>query len=117
MKKFLMVTIFTVASLSAPIMVLADEKGSCHFHGNTAAASETVARCALQRKDLLIKNGKIDNSWQSVARDKIEQVDGKKGKEWMVTFLDQNAKDKKKETLYIYFTATGNFIAANFTGK
>ena len=117
MKKFLMVTIITMASLNATNLVLADERSSCHFHGNTAATSETVASCALQRKGMLIKNGKIDKSWQLVPQDKIEQVDGKKGKEWMVTFQDPNAKDKMKETLYMFFTATGNFIAANFTGK
>ena len=27
------------------------------------------------------------------------------------------AKDKAKETLYLFFTAPGNFIAANFTGQ
>ena len=116
MKKLLMVTIITGASLSA-IMVQADERSGCHFHGNTPATSETAASCALQRKGMLIKNGKIDKSWQLVPQDKIEQVDGKKGKEWMVTFKDSNAKDKTKERLYLYFTATGNFIAANFTGK
>jgi hypothetical protein len=44
-------------------------------------------------------------------------VDGKKGKEWKVAFKDPGAKDKSKETLYMFFTMTGNFIAANFTGK
>ncbi|KIO48683.1 DUF6488 family protein [Nitrosospira sp. NpAV] len=116
MKKILMVTIITAASLSAT-MVLADERSGCHFHGNTAATSETVASCAHQRKGILIKNGKIAKSWLSVPQDNIEQVDGKKGKEWVVTFKDPNAKDKTKETLHVYFTATGNFIAANFTGK
>lgn len=117
MKKLLMVTIIAAASLSATDWVLADERSSCHFHGNTAATSETVASCALQRKETLVKHGKIDESWQSIPQDKIEQVEGKKGKEWMVTFQDPNAKDKTKETLYIFFTTTGNFIAANFTGK
>lgn len=116
MKKLLMATIITAASLSATV-ALADERSGCHFHGNTSATSETVASCAFQRKGMLIKNGKIDKSWQSVPQDDIQQVDGKKGKEWMVTFRDPNAKDKTKEKLYIYFTVTGNFIAANFTGK
>jgi hypothetical protein len=34
-----------------------------------------------------------------------------------VTFKDANAKDKSKETLYMFFTLPGNFIAANFTGQ
>jgi hypothetical protein len=47
----------------------------------------------------------------------IEAVDGKKGKEWKVTFKDATPKDKSKETLYMFFTLPGNFIAANFTGQ
>jgi hypothetical protein len=52
-----------------------------------------------------------------VKHDKIEVVEGKKGKEWKVSFKDPAAKDKSKETLYIFFTVTGNFIAANHTGQ
>jgi hypothetical protein len=44
-------------------------------------------------------------------------VEGKKGKEWKVTFKDTAAKDKTKETRYMFFTPSGNFIAANFTGQ
>jgi hypothetical protein len=49
--------------------------------------------------------------------DKAELVDAKKGKEWRVTFRDPSAKEKGKETLYMFFTAPGNFVAANFTGQ
>lgn len=34
-----------------------------------------------------------------------------------MTFKDPAAKDKAKETLYVFFTLPGNFIAANFTGQ
>jgi hypothetical protein len=44
-------------------------------------------------------------------------VDGKKGKEWVVTFVNPAVADKTKEKLYMFFTAPGNFIAANFSGK
>ena len=33
------------------------------------------------------------------------------------SFKDVASKDKAKETLYMFFTAPGNFIAANFTGQ
>ncbi len=101
--------------LSVP--ALADEGSSCHFHGNKPAAESTVTGCANQRKVALVKAGKLDPSWQAVLQDKIEQVDGKKGKEWKVTFKDAAAKDKSREVLYMFFSASGNFIAANFTGQ
>lgn len=117
MKKFLMVSIMTVSCLSVADIALAAESSSCHFHGNKAAAPDTVASCAMRRKEILIEKGKIDKSWQPIQQDKLEQIDGKKGKEWRVTFKNPNSKDEVKGALYMFFTPTGNFIAANFTGK
>lgn len=116
MKTFIIV-LASVAAVGLSNPVLASEGGGCHFHGNTPAKEVTVVGCALQRKDTLATSGKIDPSWKALKHDKVEQVDGKKGKEWKVTFKDPAAKDKAKETLYVFFTLPGNFIAANFTGK
>ena len=96
---------------------LADAGSSCHFHGSKPASENVVVNCASLRKDTLIKAGKLDASWQAIKHDKAEVVDGKKGKEWKVTFKDPAARDRSKETLYMFFTPTGNFIAANFTGQ
>ena len=116
MKKiiFASLTLSTVLWTSA---VFASAGGSCHFHGNKSAADATVSGCAVQRKDALVKSGKLDASWSAVKPEKIEAVEGKKGKEWRVTFKDAAAKDKTKETLTMFFTMPGNFIAANFTDR
>lgn len=95
----------------------ADKGSSCHFHGNKAAPEATVLGCAAQRKDALVKAGKLDAGWQAAHPGKPEQVDGKKGREWKVTFRNPAATDKGKDTLYMFFTLPGNFIAANFTGQ
>lgn len=116
MKNLLRITILTAALMGAGGATAA-ESSSCHFHGKKVAAEETVTNCAAERKELLIKQGKIDSSWKIIEQDKVELVDGKKGKEWLVTFINPAATDKTKERLYLFFTATGNFIAANFTGK
>ena len=116
MKKFIFAALTLSAALWTPA-ALASEGGSCHFHGNKPAAEATVSGCATQRKDALVKSGKLDAAWRTVQAEKIETVEGKKGKEWKVTFKDSAAKDKTKETLYMFFTQPGNFIAANFTGQ
>ena len=116
MKKLLIVTIL-IAGIIGAGGTMAAESSSCHFHGKKIATEETVINCATERKELLIKQGKIDLSWKVVEQDKIELVDGKKGKEWLVTFTSPSANDKAKEKLYLFFTEPGNFIAANFTGK
>jgi hypothetical protein len=64
----------------------ADDAGSCHFQGSKPAAEATVVGCATQRKDSLVKSGKLDPTWQPVRHDSAALVDGKKGKEWKVTF-------------------------------
>jgi hypothetical protein len=95
----------------------ADPGASCHFHGAKAAAEATILGCAAQRKEKLISQGKIDDSWKSISHETITQVEGKKAKEWRVTYKNPAAQDKSKETLYMFFSLPGNFIAANFTGK
>jgi len=115
--KHIIIAIASVAALSMSAPVFASEGSGCHFHGKKPAAEATVVSCAVQRKDALTSSGKIDAAWKTVKQDKIEQVDGKKGKEWKVSFKDLAARDKAKETLYMFFTLPGNFIAANFTAQ
>jgi hypothetical protein len=104
------------AALATPA-ARADAGGSCHFHGSKPAAEATVLACAAQRKDNLVKAGKLDAGWQAVKHDSVALVDGKKGKEWKVSFKNPAVQDKAKDTLYMFFTPVGNFIAANFSGQ
>lgn len=116
MKHFITLIAMTV-SLAAPGYAVAGGGGDCHFHGYAPAAETTVKQCAAKLKDNLVSSGKIDKSWQAVAQDKMEIVENKKGKEWKITLKNSAVKDKTKETLYLFYSLTGNFIAANFTGE
>lgn len=120
MKK-MMLTISLVATLGSSLVFApqaqAAEGSKCHFHGNKPAAQAVVSDCATQRRDALVKSGKLDASWQAVKPEKIEVIDGKKGKEWKLTFNNPAVVDKTKSSLFMFFTETGNFMAANFTGK
>ena len=113
-------TILSFALLALPAfspVALADVGGSCHFHGNKPAAESVVSDCANQRRAALVKSGKLDSSWHGAKLEKLELVDGKKGKESKVVFSNPAATDKTRQTLYIFFSHPGNFIAANFTGQ
>ena len=96
---------------------MAAEGGGCHFHGNVPAKDAAVIGCANQRKALLVNNGKLDKTWQPIQVEKVERIEGAKGKEWKLSFRNPAVADKSKETLYLFFTLPGNFIAANFTGQ
>ncbi len=115
--KTLATTAALLLSLFAVPAALADVGGSCHFHGNKPASEAVITDCANQRKASLVKAGKLDASWQAVKIDKAELVDGKKAKEWKVTFKNPAAPDAARQTLYIFFSHPGNFIAANHTGQ
>lgn len=117
MKSTLIASAFA-ACLFASTSTYAGVDASCHFHGSKPAAQAAVIQCATQYKDKLVEGGKLDKSWQAVAKiDKLEQVDGKRSKEWKLSFKNPAAADKTKDTLYLFYTLPGNFIAANHTGQ
>jgi hypothetical protein len=116
MTKTLIATVLIAALFSAPA-ARADAGSSCHFHGSKPAAETTVIGCANQRKETLVKAGKLDAGWQAIKHDSVALVDGKKGKEWKVSFKNSAVQDKDKGTLYMFFTPAGNFVAANFSGQ
>jgi hypothetical protein len=111
------IKIACLMALSTSSWALAGEGSSCHFHGNKPAPEATVLECAEKQKIRLIDKGTIAATWKTIKHTAIEQVDGKKGKEWKITYADPYGADKDKSNLYMFFTVPGNFIAANFTGK
>ena len=119
MKALIHAALFSLYSFSSltPLTSYADPGGSCHFHGSKPAAEATILKCAQQRKDTLVKSGKLDKSWGPIKHESIAYVEGKKGKEWKVSFANLDAPDKSKTTLYMFFTPPGNFIAANHSGQ
>jgi hypothetical protein len=116
-----MKNLFTIATLIATLnfapTAFAGEDSSCHFHGSKPAAEGTVVGCANQRRDALVKSGKLSAAWTTIKHEQLALVDGQKGKEWKITYKDAAAQDKTKENLYMFFTQAGNFIAANHSGK
>jgi Family of unknown function (DUF6488) len=116
MRTFLTLSTSLIISL-ASTTAFADKGGSCHFHGSKPAAEATVVGCADARRDALVKSGKLHSSWSGIKHDKIEQIDGKKGKEWKLSYKNSASPEKDKQALYMFYTAPGNFIAANHTGQ
>lgn len=112
--KFVLVAVALFFSPAA----FAGAGSSCHFHGNKPAQESAVIECAAKKKEKLIEAGKIDASWKTISHEKIEQIEMKNGKkEWKVMFKNAGTKDKTKETLYMFFSLPGNFLASNFTGE
>ena len=116
MKKIIIVATLAAAVSFAPA-AMAGSGGSCHFHGNVPAKETVVVGCAKDHLADLVAKAKVESSWKSASLEKAETVQGKTMKEWKLTFKNPAASDPNKKTLYMFYSLTGNFIAANFTGQ
>lgn len=86
-----------------------------HSHGpisNTAA----IIKAEKQVK-ALVERGKLDKSWAEAKATGAAQKDFGKGAEWIVTFRNEKVSDAGKQTLYVFYTLNGAYIASNFTGN
>lgn len=104
---------FLLGLLFSPFM--ANAHGSLH---RTAPISQSdVETKAVLKVATLVYKGKLDESWKSVEASKAEQKANGGQTEWIVTFNNKNVSNPAKRTLYVYYTITGKYLAANFTGK
>ena len=86
-----------------------------HSHGAPAVSKEKTGEIGRYHIERLVKAGKIDGSWKSSTYGKSEKKTFGKKTEWVVTF--DNEKGVKGKKLYIFLKESGEFVAANFTGK
>lgn len=97
--------------------------GGNHSHGHShshepAAVNEDVAKDnASKVVSKLIEEKKLDESWSSIKATSVEKKMVNNKPEWVVTFVNNTVTDTTKQKLYIFHTAGGEYIAANFTGK
>lgn len=86
-----------------------------HSHG--PISSEKVINKATDKVTTLIESGKLDKSWADVKVVGATQKTFANETEWVVTFKNEKVSDVTKQTLYLFFTLDGAYIATNFTGK
>ena len=95
--------------------------GSGHEHGHGHSHGPVNAHTAANRAAIvvnkLVEDGKVDASWRGIKPTSVEQKTYEGQKEWVITFKNDKVKDKSKQTLYLFFSLDGNYIAANYTGQ
>jgi hypothetical protein len=89
--------------------------GHGHSHGARSISKEKTGEIGRYHVERLVKAKKIDASWKSAIFDNSEKKNFKGRTEWVVTF--NNEKGFKGKKLYIFLKVSGDFVAANFTGK
>ena len=93
--------------------------GSGHDHGHahepiTKAEAEEIAIMSVTK---LVEKNSIDRSWALVTVHKSEQKEFGGQKEWVVIFMNKQISDQEKQTLYVFLTLGGEYLAANYTGS
>lgn len=89
--------------------------GGSHSHG--PISSDAAVKKAEKQVKTLIARGKLDKTWTDAKVIGATQKDAGQGPEWIVTVKNEKASDPAKQTLYVFYTANGNYLATNFSGK
>jgi hypothetical protein len=88
-----------------------------HGHHHGPISSEQAVKKATKHVQKLVKTGKIDSSWSGVSSKSVEEKSYGHGPEWVVTFENKSIEDPEKQTLYVFYTINGKYLASNFTGQ
>ena len=89
--------------------------GHEHHHGPITSEQDVIK--ATKHVQTLVKKGKIDASWSGVTSNSVEEKSFGHGPEWVVTFENKAINDPEKQTLYVFYTLNGKYLASNFTGQ
>ena len=93
------------------------DKDGGHSHSSGPISEVKAKDKATRTMHNLVKRGVINKSWTTAKVIKAEKQSFSKGEEWVVSFYNDKEKDKTKQTLYIFYSLDGHYIAANYTGK
>jgi len=102
-------------SLLLGLSVTAGPGGPGHSHATPSIAAESTTAIGRYHIERLVKKKKLDSSWVKAKFEKVVKKKFGSRKEWVLTFLNPNGKKGKK--LFIFLSLSGEFIAANFSGK
>lgn len=88
-----------------------------HTHAEGEVGQEEILTRSKAYLHRLMVNGKIEPSWEGVEPATIGKQTYKGSEEWVITFENPKAESADKKTLFMYFTPSGQVIAANFSGN
>jgi hypothetical protein len=116
MNKLSVMIILLAGLLSTPVLAGPGDDHE-HTHSSGSVSADEAYMKALQKVEELATAGKIDASWSDIHPISVEQKTYDQGPEWVLTFKNDNISEADKQTLYLFYSLDGNYIAANYTGK
>ena len=104
-------------SLSFFSLVAIAGAGHDHSHSHEPVSQMQAESIAIKNVSQLADKGKIDKSWKSIKVIKTEKKDFGGNMEWVVSFKNEKISEPSKQTLFVFVTLSGEYLAANYTGK
>ncbi|MBD3609190.1 MAG: hypothetical protein HUJ30_01440 [Gammaproteobacteria bacterium] len=121
MKKLALILFLPFIILATPVMAGPGTAGHSHDdghgHSHGPVSEKDVIKKAQRKIAALARSGKIDASWANVKEAKTSKKDFGKGPEWVVMFKNAKVKASNKQTLYVFYTMSGRYLATNYTGN
>lgn len=111
-KTIIAVTLCTLSLMTSPAF-----SGPGHEHSSGPISAEAAQQEATNHVAALVSKGKLEPSWSGIKPTKVYQKTFAKGPEWIVEFVNSAVSDAAKQTLYLFYTLDGHYLAGNFTGK
>jgi len=108
------ICLFSLFALTATVAYAGP--GHNHDHSPPITKEQAIEKATTVVKGL-VKKEKLDATWSKVSSNSCTKLKIKHGFEWKVSFNNSKVKDKEKQTLYVFLSSSGKYLAANFTGK
>jgi len=117
-----MCNISTALLVSSLLFVSPAMAGAGHDHGSGGhshgpISSEVAIKKATEKVKSMVESGKLDKNWADSKAIGAIQKTFSNETEWVVMFKNDKVSDATKQTLYMFFTLDGSYIATNYTGK
>ena len=88
-----------------------------HGHSHELVNQKTANSKATKIVASFIKQKTLDKSWAGTTVSSSEKKTFNGKQEWVVSFVNEKVTDVNKRKLYVFLTLSGDYIAANYTGK
>lgn len=114
--KKIIICLIVVFAFSAPL-TYAGPLAPGHYHPPKSKITENQAIAEASRMvAVIVQKGKLDASWAQVEAADAQKKTFQSGLEWVITFSNPEGKDPAKQTLYVFLSLYGQYLAANHIG-
>ena len=108
---------FKYLSLTLLLVLFSAQTMGGSGHSHEPVSQQRAEAIASRIVVSMVNQGVIDKSWKDESVEMSEKKAFGGRPEWVVSFVNRDIADEKKQTLYVFLTLSGEYLAANYTGE